>query len=63
MDQVLGDSSKGANTKWFIESGDGITPTIVIAELSEKYGRGDLLQRGSRFHNLAVVSYIEADLR
>ncbi len=35
-------SAAGARTRPFIESGSGITPTIVIAELSEKYRREKL---------------------
>lgn len=35
-------STSGLKAKPFIESGNGITPTIVIAELSEKYRRGNL---------------------
>mgnify|MGYP001030019613 CR=1 FL=1 len=35
-------STAGARAKPFIESSRGITPTIVIAELSEKYRREEL---------------------
>ena len=35
-------SSAGVKAKPFIESSKGMTPTIVIAELSEKYRREDL---------------------
>jgi predicted nucleic acid-binding protein len=35
-------SSAGAEARPFIESSKGVTPTIVIAELSEKYRREDL---------------------
>lgn len=35
-------STAGARAKPFIESAKGITPTIVIAELSEKYRREKL---------------------
>jgi len=35
-------STAGARARPFIESSKGITPTIVIAELSEKYRREDL---------------------
>jgi predicted nucleic acid-binding protein len=35
-------STAGARARPFIESSNGITPTIVIAELSEKYRREDL---------------------
>ncbi len=35
-------SSAGAEAKPFIESGKSITPTIVIAELAEKYRREKL---------------------
>ena len=35
-------SATGATARPFIESSKGMTPTIVIAELSEKYRREDL---------------------
>jgi len=35
-------STAGARARPFIESSKGMTPTIVIAELSEKYRREDL---------------------
>lgn len=35
-------SSAGAKARPFIESSKGMTPTVVIAELSEKYRREDL---------------------
>jgi predicted nucleic acid-binding protein len=35
-------STAGARARPYIESSKGITPTIVIAELSEKYRREDL---------------------
>lgn len=35
-------SNSGLKAKPFIENGNGITPTIVIAELSEKYRRQGL---------------------
>ena len=35
-------SSSGLRAKPFIENGNGITPTIVIVELSEKYRREEL---------------------
>jgi len=35
-------STAGARARPFIESSKGITPTIVIAELSMKYRREDL---------------------
>ncbi|MBS7622270.1 type II toxin-antitoxin system VapC family toxin [Candidatus Bathyarchaeota archaeon] len=36
-------STAGARAKPFIESSKGITPTIVIAEMSEKYRRENLV--------------------
>jgi predicted nucleic acid-binding protein len=35
-------SSAGAKARPFIEDGNGITPTIVVAELSEKYRKEKL---------------------
>ncbi|OFX17412.1 hypothetical protein A3K71_05405 [archaeon RBG_16_50_20] len=39
-------SAAGSNARPFIEGGKGVTPTIVIAELAEKYRRAKLAFAG-----------------
>jgi predicted nucleic acid-binding protein len=37
--EYFGGTEKGDNAKQYIESGEAITPTIVVAELTDKYLR------------------------
>jgi len=40
--EYFGGTEKGGKIKQYIESGKAVTPTIVIAELSNKYSRENL---------------------
>jgi len=40
--EYFGGTEKGEKAKQYVESGNAVTPTIVIAELSNKYARENL---------------------
>jgi len=54
-------STAGAKAKFFIESGKSITPTIVIAELTEKYRREKMVFAPDRDFILGKTRIISLD--